>query len=154
MNALNETDRRIVALLQGDGRMTNAELAEWIHLSPSACLRRVRRLEETGVIEGYAALVSQAAVGRPTNVFVEISLRSQAETVLDAFEAAVRRCPEVMECYLMAGDADYLLRVAAADVEDYERIHKIYLSRFPGVARLRTSFALRTVSKKTALEVT
>jgi Lrp/AsnC family transcriptional regulator, leucine-responsive regulatory protein len=133
--------------------MTNAALAERVHLSPSACLRRVRRLEDEGVIEGYVMLVDQGAVGRPTNIFVEITLHSQSEEALDAFEQAVAACPDVMECYLMSGDADYLLRVAAADTADYERIHRTHLARLPGVARIRTSFALRTVCKKTALPV-
>ena len=133
--------------------MTNAALAERVHLSPSACLRRVRRLEDEGVIEGYVMLVDQGAVGRPTNIFVEITLHSQSEEALDAFEQAVAACPDVMECYLMSGDAYYLLRVADADTADYERIHRTHLARLPGVARIRTSFALRTVCKKTALPV-
>jgi len=147
---IDAIDRRILAVLQGDGRITNAELAERVNLSPSACLRRVRALEKIGVIEGYAMVLNQAAVGLPDNIFVEITLSSQAEETLNAFEAAVRECPAAMECYLMAGAADYLLRVAAADTADYERIHKTYLARFPGVARIRSSFTLRTVSKRTA----
>ena len=153
MIELDRTDRRILEQLQSDGRMTNAALAERVHLSPSACLRRVRRLEEAAVIEGYVMLVNQAAVGRPTNIFVEITLHGQSEETLDAFERAVAACPDVLECYLMAGDADYLLRVAAADTADYERIHRTELARLPGVARIRTSFALRTVCKKTALQL-
>jgi Lrp/AsnC family leucine-responsive transcriptional regulator len=132
--------------------MTNADLAERIHLSPSACLRRVRRLEDEGVIEGYVMLVDQAAIGRPSSIFVEITLNSQSEESLNAFEAAVQESPDIMECYLMSGEADYLLRVVAADTADYERVHKI-LVRIPGVARTRSSFVLRTVSKKTALKL-
>jgi Lrp/AsnC family leucine-responsive transcriptional regulator len=149
---LDETDRKILTLLQRNGRMTNAELAERIHLSPSACLRRVRRLEDEGVIEGYVMLVNQEAIGRPTNVFVEIAINSQSEDSLDAFEAAVRACPDVMECHLMSGEADYLLRVVAVDPADFERVHKT-LTRLPGLARTRSSFVLRTVCKKTAYEI-
>ena len=150
---LDAIDRNILAQLQADGRMTNAELAERVHLSQSACLRRVRRLEEEGVIDGYVMLVDPAAIGRPSTVFVEISLAGQSEELLDAFEAAARDCPGVMECYLMAGEADYLLRVVAADAQDYERIHKTLRSRCPGVARIRSSFALRTVCKTTAYDL-
>jgi DNA-binding Lrp family transcriptional regulator len=153
MSGFDAIDRKILALLQGDGRITNAELAERVHLSPSATLRRVRRLEEDGVIEAYAALVSQAAIGRSTNVFVEITLNSQSEEHLDAFEAAVREVPDIMECYLMSGDFDYLLRVVAADTADFERIHKTHLTRLPGLARARSSFVMRTVSKKTRFDL-
>lgn len=148
---MDTTDRKIVKLLQADGRMTNAELADRIALSPSACLRRVNRLEDQGVIAGYAMLLNPDAVGLGTTVFVEVSLDSQAEEFLNGFEKAARLVPAVMECYLMAGDADYLLRCAVADVPDYERIHKEYLSRLPHVARIRTIFALRTVYKSTAV---
>ena len=153
MTDLDAIDRKILAQLQADGRMTNAELAERVHLSQSACLRRVRRLEEEGVIDGYVMLVDPAAIGRPSTVFVEISLAGQSEELLDAFEAAARDCSGVMECYLMAGEADYLLRVVAADAQDYERIHKTLRSRCPGVARIRSSFALRTVCKTTAYDL-
>ncbi|HCB12083.1 MAG TPA: AsnC family transcriptional regulator [Gammaproteobacteria bacterium] len=145
------TDRQILRLLQSDGRMSNTDVAERVHLSPSACLRRIKRLEEEGLIEGYRMLLSQQAIGKPTNVFVEITLKNQNEEMLDAFERAVIQCPDIMECYLMAGDADYVVRVIATDVADYERIHRTYLSRLPGVARLRCRFALRTVCHKTAL---
>jgi Lrp/AsnC family leucine-responsive transcriptional regulator len=150
---MDETDRKILRLLQEDGRMSNAELAERIHLSPSACLRRVRHLEQERVIEGYAMLVNQSAIGRAVNVFVEITLTNQSEDCQDAFETAVRQCPDVMECYLMSGDADYLLRIAAADANDYERIHKTYLSRLPGIARIRSNFALRPVCRNTSCPV-
>lgn len=150
---LDKTDRKILALLQADGRITNAELAHRVNLSPSACLRRVQRLEAGGVIAGYVALVSQEKLGRPTSIFIEVALKTQSEEALKAFERAVRACPDVMECYLMSGDADYLIRVVAADTQDYERIHKQHLTRLPGVARIRSSFALRAVCKKTALDV-
>jgi Lrp/AsnC family leucine-responsive transcriptional regulator len=145
---LDAVDRKILSALQRDGRITNAELAERISLSPSACLRRVKRLEDEGVICGYMALLDQTAIGKPSSIFVEISLSSQSEACLEAFEAAVRTCPEVIECHLMSGDADYLLRFVAADTADFERIHKVYLSRMPGVARIRSSFTLRTVSRR------
>ncbi len=147
---LDATDRRILDRLQADGRMSNTDLADRVHLSQSACLRRVRRLEAEGVLAGYVALVDSTAVGRPVNVFVEITLSGQSEDILDAFEGAVRDCEEVMFCHLMSGDTDYLLHVVAADTADYERIHRTRLSRFPGVARIQTSFALRTVCNTTA----
>jgi len=150
---LDATDRNILNRLQADGRMTNAELADQVHLSPSACLRRVHRLEQQGVIAGYAMLVNPGALGLGTTVFVEVSLDGQAEDFLNDFEAAVRKVPAVMECYLMAGDADYLMRCAVADVPDYERLHKEYLSRLPHVARIRTIFAMRTVYKSNAIEL-
>ena len=148
---LDTTDRKILNLLQHDGRMTNAQLAESINLSPSACLRRVNRLEAEKVIAGYAMLVNQEAIGLGTSVIVEVSLNSQAEEILNSFETAVRKVPAVMECYLMAGDADYVVRVTVAGVQDYERIHKEYLSRLPHVARIRSIFAMRTVYKSTAV---
>jgi len=150
---LDRTDRKILTLLQPDGRMTNAELAERVNLSPSACLRRVQQLEKAGIIDGYVMLVNQDAIGRPDNIFVEVTLNSQSEVILSAFEEAAAACPDIMECYLMAGDADYLIRVAAADTRDYERIHNQYLSRFPGVARIRSSFAMRAICKKTAFDL-
>ena len=153
MIELDATDRKILDLLQGDGRMTNTQLAERVHRSESACLRRVRRLEAEGVIAGYVMLVDQAAIGRPVDIFVEISLAGQSEEMLEAFEAAVGACPEVMACYLMSGEEDYLLHVVAADTADFARIHKSTLARFPGVARMRSSFALSTVAKKTAFRM-
>ncbi len=150
---LDATDIAILKNLQPEGRLTNADLADRIHLSPSACLRRVRHLEDAGIIDGYAALVNQNTIGKPSNIFIEVSLDSQSEESLNAFEVAVADCPEVMECYLMAGDADYLLRVVASDSADYERIHKTHLSRLPHVSRIRSSFAIRTVCKKTAFEI-
>lgn len=148
---LDGLDRRILDAIQGDGRISNADLAERVGLSPSACHRRLRRLEEEGVVEGYVALVSPAALGRGTSVFVQITLDRQQEQDLRAFEAKVMECPEVMECYLMAGDSDYLLRVVVADGADYERLHTQTLTRLPGVARVRSSFTLRTVAKRTAV---
>lgn len=150
---LDRTDRAILAALGGDGRISNVALSEAVHLSPSACLRRVRRLEENGVIEGYAAVIDPAKIGKATSVFVDISLSSQREDLLDEFEEAVKEVPGVMSCHLMAGDADYVVQILCADVEDYERIHRTYLSRLPGVTRLRSSFALRTVCARPAYEI-
>jgi Lrp/AsnC family leucine-responsive transcriptional regulator len=144
---LDRTDNLILAALQRDGRLTNRELAERAHLSESACLRRVRTLEESGVIDGYTAHVNQAKVGLPGNVFVSITLNRQEQADLAAFEAAVTRVPEVMECYLMTGQQDYLLRVVVSDPADFERLHSQHLTRLPGVARVQSSFALRTVRK-------
>ena len=150
---LDAVDVAILSVLQREGRVTNAELAERVNLSASATLRRTRSLEDSGVIAGYVARVDPAVIGRPTSVFVEISLASQREDELDAFEAAIRETPEVMECHLMAGDADYLVKVQCADVADYERIHRQYLAVLPGVTRVRTSFALRTVLATTAVDL-
>ena len=141
---LDATDQQIIAFLQSDGRMTHAAIAERIHLSASACLRRVRRLEATGVISGYHAAINRERVGLGTTIFVEISLDSQHEDHLDEFEAAVAAVPEVISCHLMAGDFDYLVHVVAADVSDYERIHRTQMARLPHVANVRSSFALRS----------
>ncbi len=145
MTALDDTDRRILAALHQDGRVSNQTLSERVHLSPSACHRRVARLEAAGVIVGYAARIDPAALGRGTVVFVHVSLERQNREGMDAFEAAVRGCPDVARCHLMSGDADYLLEVTARDMADYERVHTDHLARMPGVARIRSSFSLRTV---------
>ncbi|MFV0302118.1 MAG: Lrp/AsnC family transcriptional regulator [Paracoccus sp. (in: a-proteobacteria)] len=150
---LDATDRRILVVLQREGRITNAELADRVNLSASACHRRVHRLEDEGYISGYVALLDARRMGRPTVVFVEISLAGQADEVLEAFEHEVRRVPDVLECHLMAGSSDYLLKVVAHDTEDFARIHRQHLARLPGVAQLRSSFALRTVFRTTALPV-
>jgi len=151
--SIDRTDRAILHELQQDGRLTNAALAERVSLSESACLRRVRALEGSGLIRGYVGLVDQTSAGYPDNVFVRITLVSQQQTDLAEFEAAVKQIPEVMECYLMSGDADYLLRVIVADSRDYERVHSQHLTRLPGVDRVHSSFALRTVVKKTEIAV-
>ncbi|MFT7607235.1 MAG: Lrp/AsnC family leucine-responsive transcriptional regulator [Candidatus Aldehydirespiratoraceae bacterium] len=153
LSDLDTVDRTLLTILQTDARITNAALAEHVHLSPSACLRRVRRLEEAGVITGYVAVLDRSMIGRGTSVFVEITLTSQHEDLLDEFEAQVAVVPEVLSCHLMAGNSDYLLHVAADDVSDYERIHKSHLVRLPHVAQLRSSFALRTVCDRKAHEL-
>lgn len=153
MTELDETDRRILRILQQRGRMSNADLAEQVSLSPSACHRRVQRLETDGVIGEYVALLDARKLRMQTTVFVEIKLTAQADEVLDAFERAIKRVPDVLECHLMAGSADYLLKIVAEDTEDFARIHRQYLTRLPGVAQMESSFALRTVRKTTALPV-
>ncbi|MEO1640289.1 MAG: Lrp/AsnC family transcriptional regulator [Pseudomonadota bacterium] len=150
---LDSIDRRILQTLQRSGRISNAELSEQANLSASACHRRVQRLEKDGFIAGYVALLDPRRVGRPTTVFVEITLSGQADEVLDAFEKAVALVPDVLECHLMAGSADYLLKVVAGDTEDFARIHRRYLASLPGVAQMQSSFALRKVRQTTALPV-
>ncbi len=151
--SLDTTDRKILSALQRNGRMSNAELSDQVNLSPSACHRRVQRLEAEGYIRNYVALLDARKMNVPTTVFVEITLQGQAEEVLDAFEKAVARIPDVLECHLMAGTADYILKVVAENTEDFARIHRQYLSRLPKVAQMQSSFALRTVFKTTALPV-
>ncbi|WP_264211110.1 Lrp/AsnC family transcriptional regulator [Leisingera thetidis] len=151
--ALDETDRRILSVLQKKGRISNADLSEQVNLSASACHRRVQRLEAEGYIRDYVALLDARKMNVPTTVFVEITLQAQADEVLDAFERAVSRIPDVLECHLMAGTADYILKVVAENTEDFARIHRQHLARLPGVAQMQSSFALRTVFKTTALPV-
>ena len=153
MMNFDATDARLLIHLQQDGKLSNAELSEKVHLSPSACHRRVQRMEEEGIIRGYVALADARAVGRPTTVFVEISLSTQADEVLEAFEREVAKVPAVLECHLMTGRFDYLLKVVASDTEDFAQIHRQYLARLPGVATLHSAFALKTVFKTTALPV-
>ena len=148
--SLDTVDRAILGLLQEDGRIANVDLAEAVHLSPSACLRRVRRLEESGRIDRYVALVGRAAVGLGTDVFVEITLTGQDEATLEGFEVAVSERPEIMSCHLMAGQFDYLVHVVVRDVADYEVLHRTHLAQLPGVARMVSSFALRPICNRTA----
>jgi DNA-binding Lrp family transcriptional regulator len=148
---LDKYDRAILEALQEDGRISNVQLAARVNLSESACLRRVRALEEENYVDRYVALVNQSRVGLGGNVLVHIGLHREEQSELAAFEAAVRNIPEVMECYLMTGEFDYLLRVVVADMADFERIHKEALTRLPGVARVNSSVAIRTVQKKTEL---
>ncbi len=150
---LDSIDKKLLAALQRRGRMSNAELSEQVNLSPSACHRRVQRLEAEGYIRDYVALLDARKLSVPTTVFVEITLQGQADEVLDAFEKSVARIPDVLECHLMAGSADYLLKVVAEDTEDFARIHRQHLARLPGVGQMQSSFALRTVFKTTALPV-
>jgi len=151
--SLDDTDQRILRKLQRKGRISNAELSESVNMSPSACHRRVQRLEQEGYIKDYVALLDARKMGVPTTVFVEITLQGQADEILEAFEKAVARIPDVLECHLMAGTADYILKVVAENTEDFARIHRQHLTRLPGVAQMQSSFALRTVFKTTALPV-
>ncbi len=144
-------DRSILRALQRDGRISNVDLAARVNLSESACLRRVRALEAAGFIERYAALLNQQRLGLAGDVFVSITLQREEQGDLDAFEGAVKRIPEVMECYLMTGEFDYLLRLVVADMADFERIHRQHLTRLPGVARVHSSVALRAVRRTTEL---
>jgi DNA-binding Lrp family transcriptional regulator len=146
-------DHAILHELQLNAKLSNTALATRVHLSESACLRRVRNLEADGIIRGYVCLVDQSTAGYPDNVYVQITLHSQQRDDLAAFEAAIRDIPEVMECYLMSGTADYIVRVIVADARDYERIHSQQLTRLPGVDRVHSSFALRTVINKTEIPV-
>ncbi len=150
---LDRIDRVILEVLQRDARITNAALAEKVSLSESACLRRVRALERSGLISGYGARIDQEKAGLPVNVFVSITLDRQDQPDLQAFEDAVRKIPEVMECYLMTGDFDYLLRVAVADTADFERMHSRELTRLPSVARVHSSLALRAVARQSVLPI-
>lgn len=148
---LDAIDRRILAALQEDARIANNELAAAVGLSPAPCLRRVRALEEDGVIRKHVSLVNPGAVGLPVSVFVSISLERQVEEALKRFERVILGRPEVMECYLMTGDADYLLRVVCADLAAYERFVLDHLTKVPGVSSIRSSFALKQVKYSTAL---
>jgi len=148
---LDPTDRRILRVLQDNARTSNADLSRAVGLSPSPCLRRVRELEEAGVVRGYVALLEPAAVGLPVSVFIQVTLERQVEQALELFEQTIAARPEVMECYLMTGDADYLLRVVVADVAAYERFLKDHLTRIPGVSSIKSSFALNQVKYRTAL---
>ena len=150
---IDRKDRTILHAIQHDGRISNADIAERISLSESASLRRLKRLEDAGMIRGYVGLVDQSLAGYPDNVFVQITLAGQQRDDLAAFERAIIELPEVMECYLMSGEADYLVRVIVRDARDYERIHSQYLTALPGVDRVHSSFALRTVVKRTELPV-
>lgn len=148
---LDPIDVKILNALQSNGRLSNVELAERVGLSPSPCLRRVRALEEAGVIKTYVALMDPQALGMPLNVFVRVTLERQSEEYLDRFEAAITSNPAVMECYLMSGDADYQLRVVMPDLPAYEDFLKSFLTRIPGVVSIRSSFALKQVSYTTSL---
>ncbi|UXM95210.1 MULTISPECIES: Lrp/AsnC family transcriptional regulator [unclassified Bartonella] len=142
---LDAIDRNIIRALRRDGRMTNARIAQEVGLSASACLRRVQILEETGVIRGYTAIIGEVGNDEGLNIIVQITLERQSEEFLQKFENAVRRHPEIKECYLMAGSADYWLRAEAENAAAYEIIHKQILSRLPGVMHIQSSFSIRSV---------
>ena len=148
---LDAIDRQILLHLQENARIPNVELARRVGLSPSPCSRRVRELETEGVIRRYATLIDPGAAGLPVSVFISVTLDKQIERNLEVFESAVAGLPEVMECYLMTGDADYLLRVVVSDLEAYKRFLMDHLTRIPGVTNIRSSFALKQVAYRTAL---
>jgi len=148
---LDSIDRAILAELQREGRLSNLELAQRVHLSPSACLRRVKALDDNGVIAQYVALINPRAVGKHGVSFTIINLESMNTPQLEAFEQAVRDQPEVLDCFYVAGSNDYLIRFTYRDAEDLERIHSDVLMRLPGVARSNSLLVLRTVKKTTAL---
>ena len=153
VDSIDSRDRAILRELQANGRLTNAELAERVGLSPSACLRRVRLLGERGLIAGYAMILDQRACGLPGTAFVSIALEEQGRRALDRFERAVAAAPDILECHLLAGQADYMVRVVYRDAADLERIHSEILTQLPGVTRVQSTLSLRTVKKTTALPV-
>ena len=148
---LDATDWRILGRLQDEARVSNVDLAHAVNLSPSPCLNRVRALEESGIISRYVTLLDPLKLGLTVSVFIQVSLEKQMRNALDTFEASVRARDEVMECYLRTGDADYLVRVVVPDVQSLERFIVDYLTKIPGVASIKSSFALKQVKYKTAL---
>ena len=150
---LDKIDSRILEIIQEEARISNTDLADRVGLSASPCWRRVRALEAAGVIERYVTLVNAKSVGLPINVFATVTLEKQIEPALEAFEKAVTQRPEVMECNLMTGEFDYLLRVVVPDLAAYERFLKDHLTRIKGIASIKSSFSLKQVCYKTALPV-
>ena len=148
MHNLDRIDLKILAELMDDARASQLNLAEKVGLSATACARRIRQLEDAGVIRGYRADLDATALGLVTTVVVTITLEKQSEDYLAAFEAAIARCPDIVSCHLMSGSDDYHLQVLARDIADFERIHKQQLSRMPGVARIHSSFAMREVVRR------
>jgi len=146
-------DKKLLSILQNNGRISNVELAEAVNLSESACLRRVRSLEERGLIDRYVALLDHKKVGLTDTVFVHIVLKREEKSELEAFENAVKNIPEILECYLMTGEFDYLLHIVVANMADFERLHNDSLTRLPGVSRVNSSFAIRTVQKTSELPI-
>lgn len=150
---LTTTDRRILDLLQHNARLSNVALARRVALSPSACLRRVQALEAHGYIRQYVTLLDPLRVGLGVSVFIQVSLEKKDEASLKRFEKAMVRRPEVMECYLMTGDSDYLLRVVVPDVAEFERFLMEHITKIPGIATIKSSFTLKQVKYTTALPV-
>ena len=150
---MDAIDARLLSALQRDGRQTVTDLAAAVGLSPTPCARRLARLEAEGVIEGYSARVDQARIGFPVSVFIQVELESQSKDAIDAFESAVRGFERVMECHLMTGTRDILMRVVAADLTDFDRFLEDKLMRVPGIRSMRSSFALRTMVRRQVLPV-
>ncbi|WP_296678528.1 Lrp/AsnC family transcriptional regulator [Novosphingobium sp.] len=144
---MDRADIAILEALQRDSSGSLAQLADLVGVSSSACHRRIKALEEAGIITGYAAQIDAPKLGLKLQAFVEITLTSQSREAMDRFEAAVRDMEEVLDCHLMSGSADYLLRVAAADLEQYDRIHRDCLARLPGVSAMRSAFAIRRIKR-------
>lgn len=153
MTKLDDIDLKIVRALQMDGRMAVQDLAEKVGLSASPCARRVRLLEKAGIIKGYAAIIDASKVGLPISVFASIKLERQREEELDRFAKAVSRWPEVVDCFLMTGQRDYLMRIVVSDLEAYERFLKEKLTKLDGVASIESSFALGEIKRSPALPV-
>lgn len=150
---IDSIDRRILTALQRDAKQSNVELAHAVGLSPSPCLVRVKRLEKAGLINRYVALLDASRLGTTVNVFIQISLEKQTEQILDTFEKTVASIPEVMECYLMSGDSDYLLKVVVRDTEDLRHFIVDKLSKTPGVKTIRSSFSLKQIKYSTELPI-
>lgn len=151
---MDQIDHKIVRALQKDGRMTVTELSDKVRLSPTPCARRLDRLQRDGVITGYSATVDPAKLGLSVSIFVSVELEKQDRAAVDAFEKAILRCDEVMECYLMTGSRDILLRVVAADLAAFDRFLENRLMKIPGIRNLRSNFALRTMVRRDALPAT
>jgi DNA-binding Lrp family transcriptional regulator len=151
MMSLDRIDRRILTELQSDARIANVALAERVGLSPSPCLRRVKRLEAEGVIKRYGAVIDAKQVGLGIACFISVTLEHNVEQVLEAFEAAIAECPEILECWPVTGEADFLLKVVTADLGAYERLMRDHLLRVPGISSTKTSFLLTPVKNETAL---
>ncbi len=150
---MDTLDARILSALQRNGRQTVTELATEVGLSPTPCARRLARLEADGVIEGYSARIDQTRIGLPVSVFIQVELESQSKDAVDAFERAVRGFERVMECHLMTGSRDILMRVVAADLTDFDRFLEEKLMRVPGIRSTRSSFALRTMVRRQVLPI-
>jgi Lrp/AsnC family leucine-responsive transcriptional regulator len=146
-------DRKLLRELQRDSHRSVQVLGDCVGLSPSACHRRIKALEEAGFVAGYHAELDAARLGFAMQFFIEVGLTSQSETALEAFEAAVQDIPEVLECHLMAGHSDYILRVVVRDHEDFERLHRRLSARLPGVARIHSNMSIRLVKARTGLPI-
>lgn len=151
--ALDLIDKKIIKALQENARLSSQELSDQVGISASPCWRRVKALEESGVVTKYVTLINPEALGLSISIFTNVSLDKQVEAALETFQKAVRKRPEVMECYLMTGDFDYLLRVVVGSLQDYERFLLNHLTKIPGVASIKSSFALKQVKYTTALPV-
>ena len=149
--SISSRDKKILELLGEDAKLSHAEIGLKVGLSTSSVHRRIRAMEANGVIEGYGVRLNEAALNRATSVFVQVTLNNQQDDGLQAFEQAVRLSPDIAACYLMTGEADYLLRIAVSDTADYERVHRRVLTRLPNVERVISQFAIRTVCQKTLL---